>query len=104
MRQITKRLRKNKRSNLIALSLVLLMSACGSSKMFEAYNTLDGNAWGENAVQSFEFEIADESKTLDLYFTIKNGLAYPYHNLYVKYRLLRKEGENEQLVSFLGNH
>ena len=100
MRQIRRDLRKNRRSKLLAvLVLMIFLSACGGSKQFEAYNTIEANSWQEEAVQTFSFEITEQQQPLDLFFTIKNGLEYPYHNLYVKYRLVKKDEDKDQLVA-----
>lgn len=100
MQQIIRNLITSKASSLIAIfGLLLLVTACGSSKMYESYNNLEANSWSEEAIQSYSFEIADSSKPYDLYFTIKNGLGYPFHNLYVKYQVIQKEGDQKNIIS-----
>ena len=100
MQIIKRNLIKSRISNLILLvGMLCILSACGGNKMFEAYNTIEANSWEENAIQTLAIEITDQSKPLDLYFTIKNGLDYPYHNLYVKYRLVQNNEEKVTLIT-----
>lgn len=100
MQQIRRNLQRSLRSRLVGILVLLtILSACGNNKQFEAYHTIEANSWKEDAVQTFVFDITDQNQPLDLYFTIKNGLEYPFHNLYVKYRLVKKNEDKDLLIA-----
>lgn len=92
--------RKNRRkTSYLIILLVLVLTSCGDDKMLESYHALSDSEWQENDVQRFTFDIEDTSTRYDLYFTIKNGLKYPFHNLYVDFKLYYKGSSSDSLIA-----
>jgi len=97
---------KNNRSvSIVRLPLVQLMllllflTACGGSKVYESYTELNGNTWPEDAIERYQFEVTDTSTPYNLYFTIKNGLDYPFHNIYVDFKLVEIVDGKEKVIT-----
>lgn len=99
MQQIRKRNIIEKASgNIVVLLTLLILASCGNNKLVDSYETMPDNQWAEESVAAFSFEITETANTYDVYFTIKNGIDYPFHNLYVDYQVLRIDGETETVV------
>ena len=91
---------KSKNLNSIyVLLLGMLLASCGSNKLVEDYQALTDNEWRANDIRSFRFNIEDPNVSYDLYFTVKNGLDYPFHNLYVDYKLYAIEDDADALIT-----
>lgn len=70
-------------SYMIFFMAIVALSACGRNSLYEKNVDLDKRIWIADSTVSFTFEIADPSPTYDIYFNVRNTLAYPYQNLYI---------------------
>jgi gliding motility-associated lipoprotein GldH len=69
--------------------------SCQRDVQYEAYHNFQGMYWHADSVVYFQFEVEDVSKPYDLSYRVRNSLAYPYYNLYIKYEL---SGETGQII------
>ena len=76
------------RANLVLLGLVLItlpLSSCDESRVYEENVDFPRKQWAVDSIPSFEFEIDDPSKPYNIYWNVRNTVAYPYRNLYLTY-------------------
>lgn len=76
-----------KHSLIIVLFCVLVISACDSSRVYEDYHDFDEAFWHVDSVQSFSFDIVDNTKPYNLLSSFRNASSYPFYNLYFQYTL-----------------
>lgn len=61
------------------------LSACDEGRVYEENVDFDNKKWVVDTVPSFEFKIEDSSKPYNIYWNVRNTVAYPYRNLYLTY-------------------
>ena len=71
--------------SLIVLSIFLL--SCDPNRVYEENQDIEDAVWQEDFSPKFRFEIIDPQNKYNLYLNLRNGIAYPYHNVYIKYNL-----------------
>ncbi len=71
----------------ILLTFVVLLSSCGESAVYQNNVDLPNGKWALNQNIPFEINIDDTSSAYNIAYTLRNGLDYPYYNLYLKYSL-----------------
>ena len=76
----------------IVLTLGVLMSACSSEAVHKDLVDFDGYQWAAEDIQSFEFEIDDNSKSFQLNYLLRNAIQYPFYNIYLKSALKDSSG------------
>lgn len=81
------------------LSLMLLLTACDPSQVYEKNVDFDKYTWSVRQKPAFTFEIADTTQRYDVYFNIRNASAYDYYNLYLKHTLT--DPANKQVSQLL---
>lgn len=69
------------------IAIILLVSSCDDSRLFESNRDLDSKIWMADSVIDFSFEIVDISKEYNLYINLRNTASYPYENIYMTYYL-----------------
>lgn len=68
--------------------IVTLMTGCNTGSLYEETRDLKNRQWRADSVFTYQFNAADSVQAVDLYFTVRNTPAYPFYNLYVKYRVM----------------
>lgn len=68
-----------------AALLVILTAACDQNRVYEKNVDFPKQRWAVDSIPSFEFEISDPSKPYNIYWNVRNTVAYPYRNLYLTY-------------------
>jgi gliding motility-associated lipoprotein GldH len=76
--------------------LSLVLWACQDQTVFKENVDFMENKWYIKSTPTFSFEIEDPTVSYNLYYNVRNGLAYPYYNLYVTRYLYDAKG---QLIS-----
>lgn len=73
----------------IALAIIALsvLIACDPNRVYEDNADIQDAIWEIDVIPQFEFEIDDASAPYNLHINIRNGISYPFHNIYVKYNL-----------------
>ncbi|MFN3839735.1 MAG: gliding motility lipoprotein GldH [Cyclobacteriaceae bacterium] len=81
---------------LIIVSLMLLLTACDSSRIYEKNHNFAKRWWVASEQPRFDFEIPDSSKPYNLYLNVRNESVYAFSNLYVTWHLLDSAGTELQ--------
>ena len=78
---------------------ILVLSACGTDRLFEDYQGMPGLKWGiEDTVR---FELNPETHQGKMLIAVKHTDAYEFRNLYVRYVL--RDSSNQILENTLVN-
>lgn len=79
--------------------LTTFLFSCDSNSVFKDHEDIEDGQWYLKNEPSFTFEITDTTKTYNIYYLVRNSIAYPYYNLYVKRFLIndKKKIVNEAL-------
>ena len=74
--------------------LLAALTACeqDASIIYKENVDIEGGKWYVKNTPSFTFKITDATVPYDLYYTVRNGLAYPYYNLYLTRYLTDEKG------------
>lgn len=76
-----------KYSYLIILVVLVSMTSCDSSRVYEEFNDMDEAFWHLDSTQTFDFPIEDPSRAYNLAATFRNASSYPFYNLYFQYTI-----------------
>ena len=71
--------------SLFTVALLLLSSSCDDNRVYEKNIDFPNQRWAIDSIPSFEFEISDASQPYNIYWNVRNTVAYPYRNLYLTY-------------------
>ncbi|MCP1385907.1 gliding motility lipoprotein GldH [Runella salmonicolor] len=84
---------------LLLFSLFLLAGSCDSNSVYKDHEDIEDGKWYVKNEPAFTFEITDTTQTYNVYYLVRNSIAYPYYNLYVKRFLLNDKNKivNEAL-------
>lgn len=91
------------RRSFIFVILVFLFS-CDSNRVFEDNVEFADRTWKISEPALLEFQIADASKSYNLYLDIRNSIDYPYSRIFVNYSLQDSAGgelSKKQLAEYL---
>ncbi len=83
-----KNLRNSLSNVLVMVGLFVILTACDSAKVYQDFTDFEEAFWHQDNPVTFEFEIVDTSINYNLQALFRNSLAYPYHNMYYKYKLI----------------
>ncbi|AXE18647.1 gliding motility lipoprotein GldH [Runella rosea] len=81
------------------LSLLVMAGSCDSNSVYKDHEDIEDGQWYVKNEPAFTFEITDTTQTYNVYYLVRNSIAYPYYNLYVKRFLLNDKNKiiNEAL-------
>ena len=82
------------------ISFTLLLSSCGGDRLFEEFQSIEGDSWQVTDTLSFEIGSLDTDKKTDL-IAVRYSDSYPFSNLYV--RLLMEDTSMRILTNKLIN-
>ena len=68
--------------------LLISISACDSSRIYEDFEDFEESFWHIDSVQSFQFLIEDPGRSYNIIATFRNSAAYPFYNLYFQFMLV----------------
>jgi len=68
---------------LIPVFVLLLITSCGDSAIFDAYKPIAKAKWHKDSIVSFNFEPTDTLSKNNLYFNLRNNNDYQYSNLFL---------------------
>jgi len=63
--------------------LVFMATACGTTPVFEHYQTIENEAWEVTDTVTATFVITDTIQTYNFFINLRNNNNYNYSNLYV---------------------
>lgn len=76
----------------VILLLVLIISSCDRSRVFEENITVERGIWSANNSIDFPVNIQDTSGFYNIYLNIRNEGNYPYRNLYLFVHVTSPQG------------
>lgn len=71
----------------LSAALLLVLSACDPSRVYEQNVELPDNNWTVDNAPVFKFAIEDTTKRYNVYFNVRYSLSYDYYNLYLRHQL-----------------
>lgn len=74
---------------------LLACSACDKNRVYEENIDIQDYNWKIADVKEFNFAITDTTKTYQIFFHVRNALAYEYYNLYLHQTLI---GPNREKI------
>ena len=86
---------------ILFLLITITIISCDPNRIYEENRDMTNGEWIITEVPSFQFEIPDRDRKYNLYVNVRNSVAYDYHNIYFKYRLLDDGGTlvGEELIN-----
>lgn len=87
----------------VILSTIVLLSSCDDSRVYEKNYDFKEREWLANESPSFEFTVSDK-QSFNLYFNLRNTVAYPYSRIFINYTLKDSTGlalKKEMIKTFL---
>ena len=72
----------------LVVATVCLLASCNGNALYKDHRDIDDGLWYTKITPTFEFEIKDSTQQYDVYYLIRNSVAYPYYNLFLKRSLL----------------
>lgn len=63
--------------------LCVLLASCDSNRIYEENKAIDGGSWSIDNKISFEAEIKDTMRPVNMYINLRNGGEYQYSNLFM---------------------
>jgi gliding motility-associated lipoprotein GldH len=76
------------RAFISCLSLVVVLCACDTQKIYDTYIDLGERKWSDKVYLKYSFDITDTTQAYDFLYQVRYTLAYPYCNFYVRYKLI----------------
>lgn len=71
---------------IIAIGILLLLSACDKKRYFEEYSEIPNQSWSRNNILKYKVNISNKKMPLNLFLNIRNSGKYNYSNLYVFFK------------------
>lgn len=76
--------------------LVVLLTACDSSKVYEEYREIPGGVWNMEEPVDFEVAIDDTTRGNNIIMEVRYTPAYPFQNLYLFLNTTYPDGEKSR--------
>ena len=87
-------MRIRNRFSFIAFALFLfLLTSCNSNVVFTDSREMDNETWKLMDIADFKVEINDTSNSNNVIFTIRNGSAYPFRNIFLFVSTISPDGK-----------
>lgn len=74
------------------VGLLLVIWSCDPARVYERNVDLAEAVWHKDSLVHFQMDVQDATLPYHLSVNVRNGSAYPYYNLYVKYTLADSTG------------
>jgi len=71
----------------LAILLLLGLTQCDDNRVFEENTDFDQKVWTADSLPSFRFQIDEPGQAYNIYWNVRNTVAYPFRNLYLTYYL-----------------
>lgn len=75
------------------LTLSLCFTACDSGRVYEENTDLAEGSWHKDSVLTFPFTIEQDSLPYNIYYNLRNALAYPAYNIYLGIEIQDSTGQ-----------
>jgi gliding motility-associated lipoprotein GldH len=77
---------------LLSFLIVVALMGCNSDTVHKDLVDFKDYQWAVDDVQTFDFEIKDNSKPLAINYLLRNAIQYPFYNIYLKSTLKDSAG------------
>src|SRR5512140_1328907 len=84
----------NRYSVVIILTFSLLLLSCNSSVVYTKSQVMPDNTWTLMDIPTFKVPITDTINSNNVFFTIRNGSAFPFRNIYLFVTTLSPDGKS----------
>lgn len=79
----------------IAIFIALgTMLACDKNTFLKENYDFESKNWAIKNEPTFDFEITNPAQAYNIYYNVRNGLSYPFYNLYLKNIITDSTGKN----------
>ena len=68
---------------LIACSAIACMTSCDPNRLYEQNQTIEGDAWDQNDIKTFNIDIPDTVQPYNVFINIREATGYPFSNLFL---------------------
>ena len=72
---------------IIVFFAALLLTRCDEQRLYEQNVNFDQKVWVSDSLPVFRFQIDNPDQPYNIYWNVRNTVAYPYRNLYLTYYL-----------------
>jgi gliding motility-associated lipoprotein GldH len=72
---------------LFIASFILTLSSCDKTRVYEENKDLPNRQWFIDSIIVFDIDLKENEDPLNICFTVRNTVDYPFCNLYVRYYL-----------------
>jgi len=72
-----------KKNPVLILIFLLVFSSCDSKRIFEENTPIERRSWKATNKLEFSVQIDDTTIPYNIFLNIRNGMDYPYSNLYL---------------------
>lgn len=79
------------RSLIYTISVLWLLVACDTNRVYEEYKTIDSSGWHKDSVLSFDFTL-EQAENYNLYINIRNKGNYPNSNIWLFLEIQEPDG------------
>jgi gliding motility-associated lipoprotein GldH len=87
-------MRRRNRFSFIAVAIFLfLLTSCNSNVVFTDSREMDNETWKLMDIADFKVEINDTLNSNNVIFTIRNGSAYPFRNIFLFVSTISPDGK-----------
>lgn len=78
---------------LIAGILLIIVSSCDNSRVFEEYQSVSKSGWHKDSLVVFNIPISDTLQNHNLLVNVRNEITYKYSNLWLFIEIAQPGGE-----------
>ena len=71
----------------LLIIIIFVLAACDEKRVFEKNLEIDSKLWIADSVLEFQFNVPKLSEKYNVYFNVRNTVAYPFENIYITYTL-----------------
>ncbi|WKN43881.1 gliding motility lipoprotein GldH [Tunicatimonas pelagia] len=73
--------------SLLTAFLALAFVRCDDNRLYEENINFDRKVWAADSLPIFRFQVDEPEQTYNIYWNVRNTVAYPFRNLYLTYYL-----------------
>lgn len=66
-----------------AVAFLMALLSCDSGLIYTDAKTIPGTGWDLSDKAEFMFQVADTSKSTNIFLTLRTGSKYPYRNIFL---------------------
>ena len=79
---------------LLAAVMLLALFSCNGNLIYTDVADMPGASWNLFNTPDFSFNVADTTKSTNIFFTIRTGSQYPYRNLFLFVTTIAPDGKS----------